>query len=137
MGANADLVRRLTDEVFAGGNVGAIDELLGDDFTSHDAPPGLPGTRDGFRDLAAMVTASMSNPRFEYDEYIEATDGRVVENWAMVATHTGEAFGLPPSNQEVRVRGIEIWRCDGGRIVEHWGSIDMSDVFEKAGPPPS
>jgi predicted ester cyclase len=133
MGADTDLIRRLTNEVFVGGNTAAIDELVADDFTSHDAPPGLPGTRDGFRDLAAMVTASMSDARFEFDEYLETTDGRVVENWLMVATHTGEAFGLPPSNQEVRVRGIEIWRCDGPKIVEHWGSIDMSDVFEKAG----
>jgi steroid delta-isomerase-like uncharacterized protein len=133
MSENADLIRRLTNEVFVGGNVGAIDELVADDFTTHDAPPGLPGTKDGFRDLAAMVHASMTDARFEFDEYLETTDGRVVENWMMVATHTGEAFGLPPSGQEVRVRGIEIWRCDGGKIVEHWGSIDMSDVFEKAG----
>ena len=135
MGANADVVRRLTEEVFVGGNTAAIDQFLADGFTSHDPPPGLVGDRDGFRQLAEMVIASMSDPRFEFDEYLETTDGRVVENWLMVATHTGEAFGLPPSNQEVRVRGIEIWRCDGGKIVEHWGSVDMSDVFEKAGPP--
>jgi predicted SnoaL-like aldol condensation-catalyzing enzyme len=36
----------------------------------------------------------------------------------------------------VQVRGIEIFRCEGGKIVEHWGAVDMSDVFEKAGPPP-
>jgi predicted ester cyclase len=133
MGADADLVRRMTNEVFVGGNTDSIGEFVADDFTSHDPPPGLPGTKDGFRELAAMVTAAMSKPRFEFDDYLETTDGRVVENWLMVATHTGEAFGLPPSNQEVRVRGIEIWRCEGGKIVEHWGSIDMSDVFEKAG----
>ena len=136
MGGNADLIRRVTDEVFVQGNINAIDDLLADDFVSHDPPPGLAGTRDGFKELAAMVTSSMSGPRFEMDEYIEASDDRVVENWLMVATHTGEAFGLPPSNQEVRVRGIEIWRCAGGKVVEHWASIDMSDVFEKAGPPP-
>jgi predicted ester cyclase len=50
----------------------------------------------------------------------------------MIGTHTGEAFGLPPSGQSVRIRGVEIWRCDNGKIVEHWGSIDMSDLFEKA-----
>ncbi len=83
-----------------------------------------------------MVTAAMSNVRLEFDEYIETTDGRVVESWLMAATHTGEAFGLPPSNQEVLVRGIEIWRCADGKIVEHWGSVDMADVFMKAGPPP-
>jgi predicted ester cyclase len=133
MGADADLIRRVTEEVFVKGDVARIDELLAEDFESHDAPPGLPGTREGFKQLAAMVTAGASDPRFELDEYLETTDGRVVENWIMVAKHTGEMFGVPPSNQEVRVRGIEIWRCAGGKIVEHWGSIDMSDFFEKAG----
>ena len=31
---------------------------------------------------------------------------------------------------------MEIFRCEGGKIVEHWGAVDMSDVFMKAGPPP-
>lgn len=136
MGADADLIRRVTDEVFLNGRVDAVDELFADDFVSHDPPPEIAGTRDGYKELAAMVTSAMSNVRLEFDEYIETTDGRVVENWLMAATHTGEAFGLPPSNQEVLVRGIEIWRCADGKVVEHWGSVDMADVFMKAGPPP-
>ena len=59
-------------------------------------------------------------------------DGRVVENWAMTATHTGEAFGLPASGKSIRVRGVEIFRCEEGKVVEHWGAVDMSDVAEKA-----
>ena len=38
-----------------------IDELIADDFVSHDPPPGLPGTKDGFRQLAEMVTAAISD----------------------------------------------------------------------------
>jgi predicted ester cyclase len=68
----------------------------------------------------------------EFDEMIDTADGRVVENWAMSGVHSGEAFGVPPSNQRVRVRGVEIWRCADGRIAENWGAVDMSDFFEKA-----
>jgi predicted SnoaL-like aldol condensation-catalyzing enzyme len=32
---------------------------------------------------------------------------------------------------------MEIWRCADGKIVEHWGVVDMSDVFMKAGPGPA
>ena len=137
MGADADVVRRLTEEVFIGGNVDAIDELMADDFTSHDPPPGLPGTKAGFRQLAEMVVASFSDRQTEFDDFLDTSDGRVVESWAMTGTHTGEAFGLPPSGQEARVRGIEIWRCADGKVVEHWGAVDMGDVFMKAGPPPA
>jgi steroid delta-isomerase-like uncharacterized protein len=135
MGTDADVVRRLTEEVFIGGKVDALDDLVADNFLSHDPPPGLPGTKDAFRQLAEMVVAAFSDRKAELDEYLDLTDGRVVENWAMTGTHTGEAFGLPPSGQDIRVRGIEIWRCAGGKLVEHWGAVDMSDVFMKAGPP--
>ncbi len=68
----------------------------------------------------------------EFDELIDTADGRVVESWAMSGVHSGEAFGLPPSGQRVRVRGVEIFRCADGKIVEHWGAVDMSDFIEKA-----
>ena len=134
MGTAADIVRRLTNEAFIGGNVQVIDELLADDFVSHDAPPGMAGTRAAFRALAEMVVTALSDRNVEFDEYIDATDGRVVESWAMTATHTGDLFGLPGSGQQVRIRGVEIFRCADAKIVEHWGAVDMSDVFEKAQP---
>jgi steroid delta-isomerase-like uncharacterized protein len=132
MGAAADIVRRLTDEAFVGGNVEVVDEVIADDFVTHDPPPGMPATREGQRAIAEMVVSAFSDRKLEFDEYLDTTDGRVVESWAMIATHTGDAFGVPGSGQQVRVRGIEIWRCSNGKIVEHWGSVDMSDVFEKA-----
>lgn len=132
MGSAADIVRRVTDGAFIGGDAGVIEELFAEDFVSHDPPPGLPGTRDGQRALVELVISAFSDRKLDFDEYIETTDGRVVENWAMVATHSGEAFGLPGSGQQVRVRGIDVWRCANGKIVEHWGAVDMSDVFEKA-----
>jgi steroid delta-isomerase-like uncharacterized protein len=133
MGADADIIRRITDEAFVGGNASVIDELVADDYVEHDAPPGLPANRDGFREAAEMVAAAFTERKMEFDDYLETSDGRVVENWAMTGKHTAEAFGVPASNQTVRVRGVEIWRCSGGKVVEHWGAVDMSDVFTKAG----
>ena len=132
MGTDADIVRRLNDEAFIGGNLGAFDDLMAESFVSHDPPPGVPGTREGFRALAGMVVGAFSDRKMEFDEYVDTADGRVVESWAMIGTHTGEVFGLPASGQIVRVRGIELWRCSEGKAVEHWGAVDMSDLFEKA-----
>jgi len=132
MGADSDLVRRLTDEVFLAGHTDAVDDLVASDFVSHDPPPGFPDTRDGLRAVAELVNGAFSDRAMDFDDFVDTTDGRVVENWAMLGTHTGEAFGIPPSGQKVRVRGMEIWRCQDGRIVEHWGTVDMSDLFAGA-----
>jgi steroid delta-isomerase-like uncharacterized protein len=126
------IVKRLTEEVFIDGNLAAIDDLISDDLVEHDPPPGLPASKEGFRLLAQLVVSAFSDRKTEFDEFIETTDGRVVENWVMTATHTGEAFGLPPSGESIRVRGVEIFRCEDGKVVEHWGAVDMSDVAEKA-----
>ena len=132
MGSDADLVQRLTEEVFLKGDVSAIDELLAEDFVTHDPPAELPATREGFKMLASMVVEGFSNISLEYDDLVDTADGRVVDNWATTGTHTAEMFGVPATGQTIRVRGMELWRCADGKIVEHWGSVDMSDFFEKA-----
>lgn len=132
MGVDADIVRRLTDEAFIGGTTASIDDLVAESYVDHDPPPGLSGDRDGLRQAAEMVAGGFSDRKMEFDEYIESSDGRIVENWAMTCKHTAEAFGVAPSNQSIRIRGLEIWRCSDGKVVEHWGVIDMSDMFEKA-----
>jgi predicted ester cyclase len=132
MSADADLIRRLTNEAFLGGDLSVIDELVADDYVDHDPPPGVSSDKEGFRQLATMIIGAFSDRKAVFDDYLDTTDGRVVESWLMSAKHTGEAFGVPPSNQEVQVRGVEIFRCSGGTVVEHWGAVDMGDVMMKA-----
>jgi predicted ester cyclase len=133
MGADSDVVRRLTNEVFVDGDFSHWDDLIDDSFVDHDPMPGMPNDKKGQRQTAEAVVAGFSNRKAETDEMIETTDGRVVENWVFGARHTGEMMGMPPSGKDVRIRGIEIWRCANGKIVEHWGVVDISDVLEKAG----
>lgn len=132
MGADADIVRRFTDEIFVGGDFATFDELMADDFVDHDPLPGTPPTKEGQRQVAQMVVGAFSDRKAEVDDYVATVDGRVLESWVFTGKHTGEFAGLPASGQAIRVRGIEIWRCSGGKIAEHWGAVDMSDVFEKA-----
>ena len=123
--------------MFIDGDFSHWDDLIGDDFVDHDPMPGMPNDKKGQRQTAEAVVAAFSARNAENDEMIETTDGRVVENWLFAGKHTGEMMGIPPSGKDIHVRGIEIWRCADGRIVEHWGVVDISDVLEKAGMVPS
>ena len=136
MGADRDIVRRLTDEVFVGGDFGAYEDLVADDFVDHDPMPGMPGDKAGQRQLAEMVVGTFSDRKTAVDDYVETTDGRVVESWLFTGRHTGDAMGIPASGQDIQIRGIEIWRCADGKIAEHWGVVDIRDVIEKAGGAP-
>ena len=102
MADDGAVIKRLTEEVFLDGNLAPIEDLVSDDFVDHDPPPGVPPTKEGFRLLAEMIVGVFSDRKAEFDEFIDTADGRVVENWAMTATHTGEAFGLPASGKSIR-----------------------------------
>ena len=132
MGADADLIRRLTSEGFVAGDRAVVDELFSDDLVDHDPPPGMPATKESQLAIVDLMSTAFSDVVLEFDDVMETTDGRVVESWAMNGVHSGEAFGLPASGQRARVRGVEIFRIADGKIVEHWGAVDMSDFIEKA-----
>jgi predicted ester cyclase len=131
--ADSDVIRRLTNEVFINGDLSHWDDLVDDTFVDHDPMPGVPNDKKGQRQVAEMVLTAFSDRKMAMDEMVDTTDGRVVENWIMAGQHTGDMMGIPPSNEEVRVRGIELWRVANGKVVEHWGVVDIGDMLEKAG----
>ena len=132
MGSSSDVVNRIT-AVFMEGDFSNFDDLVDDGFVDHDPMPGMADDKKGQRDVAEMVISTFDNRRMSLHELAETDDGRVVESWRMEGKHVGEALGIPPSNQDISVRGMELWRVANGKIVEHWGVVDISDVLEKAG----
>ena len=137
MGADKDVINRLTNEVFLGGDFSSFDDIADDGYVDHDPMPGVADDKKGLRDMAEMVVATFDNRKMVMHELVETSDGRLVENWIMTGKHVGDAMGIPASNQDISVRGMELWKVANGKVVEHWGVVDISDVLEKAGVIPS
>ena len=51
-------------------------------------------------------------------------------------THLGEWMGIKPTGREVRLKGINIDRVEGGRIAEHWGEADTIGMLVQMGVDP-
>jgi steroid delta-isomerase-like uncharacterized protein len=52
---------------------------------------------------------------------------RVVARWSATGTHTGNLFGMPPTNKKVKMIGITIFRIENDQIAELW------DVWDQGG----
>ena len=48
-------------------------------------------------------------------------------------TQTGDLMGIAPTGKTVDVPFIIIYRMAGGRIAQHWMSIDQMDVLKQLG----
>jgi steroid delta-isomerase-like uncharacterized protein len=132
---NVAIVRRLTEEGFIGGKVAVVDDVVAESCVDHDPLPGQPQGREGQRVTCQMVVDGLSDRSIE--EFYLAAGDKVVENWVCSGTHTGEFLGIPPTGKRIHVRGMEIWRLDGGQIVERWGVIDSGDLLQQLGLTPA
>jgi predicted ester cyclase len=45
-------------------------------------------------------------------------------------------MGIKPTGREVRLKGINIDRVEGGRIAEHWGEADTIGMLVQMGVDP-
>lgn len=73
--ANKELVTRLHTDVLDTGDLAPIDELVHTDYFNHEAAPGTPGGRDGFRHTVAFLRSGFSDLRFVIEDM-------VAEHWA-------------------------------------------------------
>ncbi len=73
--------------------------------------------REGFPDLTIAV------------EDVMAEGDRVTARVTMRGTHSGEFQGIAPTGRQVEVRAIDMFRIEGGKIVEHWGHADDPTSF--------
>jgi len=61
----------------------------------------------------------------------------VVARLTFRGTHTDTFFGLTAYGSQVEFMSINMLRVDGGKFVEHWGSIDLLHMLRQLGVIPS
>lgn len=49
------------------------------------------------------------------------------------ATHLGKWLGIPASGLPVKIRYMDIWRSEDGRLVENWVLLDIPDFCRQLG----
>ena len=109
-----------------------LDDIAVDDYVEHDP---LPGQGDGRADLKARVTTLRTAfaPLSFTVEDIVAEGDRVVVRWRSSGRHSGEFMGIPPTNREYTIAGIDIHRLETGRMAEHWHVVDQLSQLQQLG----
>lgn len=52
------------------------------------------------------------------------------------ATHSGTFMGVPATGRRVRVRYMDFWEVEDGRIVDNWVLLDLVDLLRQMGVDP-
>ena len=127
---NEALIRRYFEEVWAKGDIAAVDEFMAADYVEHTVPPGSRPGRDSLKQYVAMYHNAFPDMTGTLHDILAQGD-RVAYRWSASGTHLGEWTGVPPTGLHMTMRGITIHRLAGGRCVEGWASVDISRSEEE------
>ena len=131
---NLMLAQRFHQDIFMQDNYDAADEILAPDFTWH--MPGLPPSQadgNGLKEFAKSLRAAFPDYRITHEEEI-ATGNTVVIRWTNHGgTQQGAFLGIAPTGAEASAEGIDVFRIEGGRIVELHQMWDQMGVMMQLG----
>ena len=94
--ANKEIIRKYfkaIDEEGKTANAEILNEFLSEDFIEHNPPPGIPPTRDSWKQLFKMFAEA--TPGYHVIDDLIAEDDKVVAHITTYGKHVGTVFGIP------------------------------------------
>jgi steroid delta-isomerase-like uncharacterized protein len=130
---NKAIVRKFFEEVYNRRNLDVIQGIFSDDFDIND--PNQRGVKgpESVKQLVLRLRAAFPDIRFTVDELIAEGD-KVVVHVTFRGTHLGEYMGIPPTGNQVTVKGVELARFAGGKIIEQgWHYYQELHLLQQLG----
>ena len=130
---NKTIVRRLYEEVINNRNIAIVDELISPNYIDHDKNPQL-AARDpeSFKRIVNMLLTAFPDMRVTIEDQIAEGD-KVASRFTMRGTQKGKFMGIAPTGRQVTVRGIDIRRIAGDKLVEIWMNMDDLGMMRQLG----
>jgi predicted ester cyclase len=132
---NKAAVHQLLEELFNKRNLAYVDMACAPTIVHHGLTPGLAGI-EGTKRAAGMWLAAFPDVHFAFEDWIAEGD-KVVVRVTYSGTQQGELMGIPPTGKPFSVTGIEIYRFDDGKIIEHWLEVDNLGMLQQLGVVPA
>jgi predicted ester cyclase len=135
MGAEEALVLRLITGLNSSELLDpVVDELVHQDFFSHDAPAIRASGPAGFKATVRALHRAFAGFRVDPKDVI-AGDGKVVVRATASGRHVGILDGIQPTGREWSAQQIHIFRLADGKVIEHWASRDDLTVLRQPSEP--
>lgn len=128
---NKALVRRIFEEGINQNKQGIFDELIAPSYVNHDIPAPTPGL-DGFKMVIGMFLAAFPDMRVTIEEEL-AEGNKIITRGYFTGTHKGDFQGIPPTGKQIKVKYIDIWLVENGKLVENWVRLDELGMMQQLG----
>ena len=127
---NEDVVRRLLEGAFGGGDLSIVDEVVDANLIEHQR--GAHSGADSLKRMIVGLRAWFPDLTLTVEDIV-SQEGMVWARCVGRGTQTGPMMGHPPTGKSMQIDVIDICRVANGKIVEHWGVPDQLGMLEQVG----
>jgi steroid delta-isomerase-like uncharacterized protein len=123
--ANKAVAERWLNEIWIGGKLALVDELVAPDYVHHSTPEDESRGREAVRQGYRNWNAAFSDMRRTVLETVAEGD-KVMHFMRIEGTHRGEWNGVDVTGKKVSYTGIVTFRIADGRVAEtwtHWNTV--------------
>lgn len=68
-----------------------------------------------------------------HDEFRIAEGNIVAASGYVSGTHVGEFMGIPGTGRKIKLRYMDFWRVEDGKLVENWVLLDIIGTMRQMG----
>jgi len=116
-------------QVYNQNNLDLWNDAMAETYVGHVNTDTIPN-RDVGKGFVRLLLQAFPNMHYTVEDQIIQGD-KVVCRWSATATHTGDFFGMPPTNKTVKMIGITIFHVKDGKIAELWDVWDQAGFMKK------
>jgi len=119
-------------ELINAGTIDQIGDVFAADVVDHDKAPGQGEGVQGIQSFFRTLVAAFPDAHLDVDSLV-ADEESVAFAYRLTGTHQGDFQGIPATGKAIEVRGLQIGRFEGGKIVERWGATDELGIITQIG----
>jgi predicted ester cyclase len=126
------MIERIPLEVINNNKFDLIDEIYAPNYVEHTPQPGVPPTREGFKQTAMALKKAFPDLRYTIEDTIDSGD-KIVHRLTATGTMKADFAGMPATGKNATWTEVHIGRVVNGRVTEHWGVIDQLSMLVQLG----
>lgn len=130
MSATMDAVKKFY-QVYNDHNPALWNEAMAPNYVGHVNGQTIPSRDVGGGFIAALLKA-FPDINYTIEDSLEVGN-KAACRWSATATHTGDLFGMPPTQKKVTMIGLTIFRVENGQVAELWDVWDEGGLMKQLG----
>lgn len=127
----SQFIHEYIEEIWNKGDFSKAEKYWGSDFKNVFAPQFAHGP-EGMKKQVAYFLNAFDSIHFKIMDLMIEDDK--VSMWIEIsATHTGDIFGIKPTNKSVKFREAVWYKLKDGKLDEVYPFVDWNSLFEQLG----